>query len=379
MKFIHLSDLHIGKKVNEFSMLDEQEFILKEIINIINMEKTDFVIIAGDIYDKSVPVIEAVTLFDDFLVDLANLNIPVYIISGNHDSPERLSFGNRLLKSRNIFISSVYNGNILPYTLNDKFGKINIYMLPFIKPIHVKKFFPKEKIENYNDAFKTVINNININKSERNILIAHQFVTGSSASGGEELFVGGLENIDADILSDFDYVALGHIHKSQICGNKEQIRYCGSPLKYSFSEVNDMKSVISVNISEKNNLEIKNITLTPKTDWYEIKGSYEEITLKSFYENKKFKNSFLHIILTDEDDIPNAVNLLRLIYPNLMKLSYDNKRTRENSVFTAVENIKNKSSLTLFNELYEMQNNQPMSDEQKDFIQNLIDDIWEEK
>lgn len=252
-------------------------------------------------------------------------------------------------------------------------------MLPFIKPVHVRKFFPDEKIENYNDAINTVIKHMNINKSERNILVSHQFVTGSSMAGSEELFIGGLENINTDILKDFDYVALGHLHRSQTCNGENKIRYSGSPLKYSFSEVNDTKSVISVELYEKNNLKITIIPLTPKTDWCEIKGKYNDITLKSFYENKNYDKSYVHVILTDEDDIPDAVNKLRIIYPKLMKLSYDNKRTRQNYLFTAAKDMENKTPLKLFEEFYEMQNNKPMSDEQKSFVENLINNIWEVK
>lgn len=375
MKFIHLSDLHIGKRVNEFSMLEDQQYILKSILTVIDSEEPDGVIIAGDVYDKSVPSAEAVGLLDDFFFSLSKRNVPVYIISGNHDSAERLSFGGRLLDKSGIFLSPVYNGEVLPLSLTDSYGKVNIYMLPFIKPVNVRRFFPESEIESYTDAVRVAVENMNIDETERNIIITHQFVTGASRCDSEELSVGGSDNVSVSVFEKFDYVALGHIHGPQKMG-RETVRYCGTPLKYSFSEAKHKKSVTVVEMAEKGNVEIREIPLVPLRDMREIKGSYDEVTLRKNYENTNQKD-YIHIILTDEEDIPDAMARLRVIYPNLMKLSYDNKRTRLCQTVGAAENVEKKTPFELFSEFYETQNNQPMNEEQTAFINDLIEKIWE--
>ncbi|MBQ8028001.1 MAG: exonuclease SbcCD subunit D [Clostridia bacterium] len=375
MKFIHLSDLHIGKRVNEFSILEDQQYILKSILTVIDSEEPDGVIIAGDVYDKSVPSAEAVGLLDDFLFSLSKRNVPVYIISGNHDSAERLSFGGRLLDKSGIFLSPVYNGEVLPLSLTDSYGKVNIYMLPFIKPVNVRRFFPESEIESYTDAVRVAVENMNIDETERNIIITHQFVTGASRCDSEELSVGGSDNVSVSVFEKFDYVALGHIHGPQKMG-RETVRYCGTPLKYSFSEAKHKKSVTVVEMAEKGNVEIREIPLVPLRDMREIKGSYDEVTLRKNYENTNQKD-YIHIILTDEEDIPDAMARLRVIYPNLMKLSYDNKRTRLCQTVGAAENVEKKTPFELFSEFYETQNNQPMNEEQTAFINDLIEKIWE--
>ena len=245
MKLIHLSDLHLGKRLNEYSMLEDQEYILREIVRIVKDEMPDAVIIAGDIYDKSVPPAEAVQLFDEFLFKLSECRTEVFVISGNHDSPERIAFGSRIMDSGGIHMSPVYDGKVFPFSMKDEYGTVNIYMLPFIKPAHVRRFCDeecREKIITYTDAMRHAVSGMNINSADRNILITHQFVTGAARSESEEISVGGTDNVDADVFDVFDYVALGHIHSPQNCGS-ERIRYCGTPLKYSFSEAKNTKSV----------------------------------------------------------------------------------------------------------------------------------------
>jgi len=376
MKVIHLSDLHIGKRVNEFSMLEDQNYILKKIIGIIDEENPDAIFIAGDVYDKSVPSAEAVQLFDDFLCRLAERKKRVFIISGNHDSAERLSFGGRLMNTSGIHISPVYNGEVNPITLTDEFGNFNVYMLPFLKPVNIKRFFPDEEIESYTDAIKIALKNMDLNLNERNVIITHQFVTGAERSDSEELSVGGSDNVDVNVFEEFDYVALGHIHGPQKMV-RDTVRYCGTPLKYSFSEANHKKSVTIVEFAEKGNISIRTAPLEPLHDLREIRGSYEQITLKENWENTN-RNDYMHITLTDEEDIPDAMGKLRVIYPNLMKLDYDNKRTAVSGTVGSAEDVENKSPITLFSEFYEKQNNQPMSDEQADFIGKLIEQIWED-
>lgn len=378
MKFIHLSDLHIGKRVNEFSMIEDQEYILKQILKIVDDEAPDGVIIAGDVYDKPVPSAEAVKLFDDFVVWLSERNLPVYIISGNHDSPERLAFGNRLMEASGIHFSSVYNGKAERFELTDEYGTTSIYMLPFVKPTNVRCFYPDDKIESYTDAIAVGVREMHINQDDRNIIITHQFVTGAERSDSEDISVGGTDNVDASVFDGFDYVALGHIHRPQNVGS-ETIRYCGSPLKYSFSEAPYEKSVTVVELKEKGNTSVRTVPLTPMRDMVELKGTYDELTLKSFYENTSYREDFVHITLTDEEDIPDVLQKLRVIYRNLMKLDYDNKRTRNQTEINGAQDVAVKSPLELFAEFYEQQNGAEMSAEQAKYMEELIEKIWEEQ
>ena len=378
MKLMHLSDLHLGKRVNDFSMLEDQAYILNKILNIIDDEKPTGIILAGDIYDKPIPPAEAVELFDDFLYKLSQKNIQVFIISGNHDSAERIAFGARLFDKTGIYLSPVYNGTISPIEVHDDFGKLNIYMLPFIKPVHVRRYFPDKEITSYTDAVSTVIENMHIDTSSRNILVTHQFVTGSSRTESEDVSVGGSDNVDSVVFKDFDYVALGHIHRSQSCGS-EYIRYCGTPLKYSFSESKDTKSITVIDIKEKGNIKLDFIPLTPLRDMVDIKGTYEELMLRSFYENTTYPDDYVHITLTDEDDILDVITRLRVVYKNIMKLDYDNQRTRSSSEINLINDMESKSPLELFDIFYESRNGQHLSDIQKDFIENIIEDIWRNK
>ncbi|MFR1725477.1 exonuclease SbcCD subunit D [Emergencia timonensis] len=378
MKFMHLSDLHLGKRVNEFSMIEDQQYILNQIAEIADREKPDGVLIAGDVYDKSVPPIEAVQLFDDFLVRLAEQNLPVFIISGNHDSAERVAFGNRLMTRSGIYLSPVYDGLVKPVTLEDGYGKIDVYLLPFLKPAHVRRFFPDEEIGSYTDAMRVAIEYLDLDLGRRNILITHQFVTGAVRSESEEISVGGADNVDASVFEAFDYVALGHLHRAQSV-TRETIRYCGTPLKYSFSEADHEKSVTLVELGEKGQVSVETLPLVPLRDMHEIKGTYEEVTLKRFYEETDYQESYMHITLTDEEDIPDALGKLRAIYSNIMKLDYDNERTRTNGKLDGTDRAEQKSPIELFAELYEKQNKQPMSQVQQDFLEGIVEDIWEEQ
>ena len=375
MKLIHLSDLHIGKRVNEVSMIEDQAYILLQILQIIDAEHPDAVLIAGDVYDKSVPSAEAVTLFDDFLYRLSRRNVPVFIISGNHDSPERLSFGGRLMEGKGIHISPVYDGTVTPITLEDAVGPVHFWLLPFVKPSQVRRFYPDAGIETYTDACRAAVEQMALNKEERNVLLLHQFVTGAATCESEEISVGGTDNVDASVFDDFDYVALGHIHGPQNIGSN-RIRYCGTPLKYSFSEEHHHKSITVVNLGKKGELQLQLRPLTPRRDLRSLRGTFATLSDKAFYETTD-TGDYLHILLTDEEDVPEALGKLRLIYPNIMKLSYDNTRTRTSCILEGAADVKSKSPLQLFEELYELQNNQPMSDVQRQFAEELIETIRE--
>ena len=377
MKLAHLSDLHLGKRLNEFSMLDEQDAILKQILHILDEEAPDGVLIAGDIYDKSVPPAEAVQLFDSFLVALAKRRLQVFIISGNHDSPERIAFGSRIMDAGGIHLSPVYDGKVTPIALQDEYGTVNVYMLPFLKPSHVRRFYEGEDIVTYTDAMRVAISAMHVDTTQRNVLVTHQFVTGAMTCDSEEISVGGTDNVDAGVFADFDYVALGHIHGAQNCGSK-RVRYCGTPLKYSFSEANHQKSVTMVELGAKGELSIRTIDLIPVHDMSEIKGSFAELTDPVYYTFNPIVEDYLRITLTDEEDIPDAVGRLRMIYKNLLRLDYDNKRTRTHNIIEGAVDAESKSAYELFAELFEKQNNAPMSEEQSAFMKELIEKIEEE-
>lgn len=363
---MHLSDLHLGKRVNEFSMIEDQKYILEQILSLLDREAADAVLMAGDIYDKPVPPAEAVQLFDRFLTELADREIPIFAVSGNHDSAERLAFGSRIMSGQNVFISPVYDGSTARFTLTDDWGEVCVHLLPFIRPSAVRRAFEKEEIHTYQEAVQTAVEQIRPDTEVRNLLVAHQFVTGASRCESEEITVGGIDNVDAAVFDSFDYVALGHIHSPQHIGRKE-VRYCGTPLKYSFSEADQEKSVTVAELREKGNVSVTVYPLRPLRDMRKIRGTYLEVTARSFYQNMNTED-YLHITLTDEDDIPDAMQKLRVIYPNVMRLEYDNRRTREEQDIKITEETVQKSDLELFEEFYELQNNQPMTDEQRAFV-----------
>ena len=406
MKLFHLSDLHLGKRVNEYSMLPDQAHILEQILQLAAEEQPAAVLLAGDIYDKTVPPAEAVQLFDDFLCRLAALGIQAFIISGNHDSAERIAFGGRLMEQSGVHVSPVYDGTASPVTLTDEHGPVDFYLLPFIKPAHVRRYYPEADIASYTDALRVAIEAMNIDPSHRNVLITHQFVTGATRSDSEEISVGGTDNVDASVFTPFDYVALGHIHGPQNVtvaadanANAAALaRYCGTPLKYSFSEAGHVKSITVVELGEKDALpessadaahqqltlytespvSILTLPLTPLHDLREIRGTYMELTDKRNYEGTAV-DDYLHITLTDEEDIPDAISKLRVIYPNLMKLDYDNTRTRSLGHVEAEARVQTLSPLELFAQFYETQNGQPLSEEQQQITEDLITKIWEDE
>lgn len=376
MKFLHLADLHLGKRVNGFSMLEDQAHILRQILAILDDEQPDGVLIAGDVYDKSVPSVEAVGLLDSFLTELRARGVPVLLISGNHDSPERLAFGGRVMDSCGIHISPVYNGALAPVTLHDEFGPVHVWLLPFVKPAHVRRWFPDADIESYTDAMAEAVAHMDIDTAARNVLVTHQFVTGGARSGSEELSVGGTDNVDSGVFAPFDYVALGHLHGAQHIG-RETIRYAGSPLKYSFSEARQHKSVTVVTLGEKGDVQVRTAALTPLRELREIRGSYDELTARSFYEHTTYRSDYLHLILTDEQDVFDAMSRLRTIYPYLMTLDYDNARTRAAGGMSVPAETERRTPLELFEALYQRQNHRPMSEVQRAYIAQLMEQIME--
>ncbi len=374
MKFIHLSDLHLGKRLYEMSLIDDQKYILDEIVKIIDSQNVDFVIIAGDVYDKTVPPAEAVSLFDEFLTCLVRRNLKVFIISGNHDSAERLAFGSDIMSDSGVYFSQLFDGRVRVRSLSDEFGEVCVYMLPFIKPPQVKRFFPDAEISDFNTAVKTVLENTETDESNRNILIAHQFVTGAECCESES-YVGGLDNVDASDFDKFDYVALGHLHGPQHIGRPE-VRYCGTPLKYSFSEMNHKKSVTVVELGQKGEVRIDEIPLTPLHDMREIRGSYEELTLLENYKGTA-TDDYIRAVLTDEEEIPEGIYKLRTVYKNILELRYDNKRSRANSQVLLNASEQEKTPMENFVDLYKQQNGSEPDEEQKKYLDSLFEKIWE--
>lgn len=378
---MHLADLHLGKRVNGFSMMEDQEYILNRILEIMEEEQPDGLLIAGDVYDKTIPPAEAVRLMDDFLTAVAAKHVPVFLISGNHDSAERVAFGHQLMQGSGIWISPVYDGTIRHHTLEDRWGEVNIYLIPFLRPSVVRSFFPDVEIEDYTDALRTIIEDLQVDTSRRNVVLAHQFVTAAGAlpetCDSEQLSVGGLERVDGSVFSPFDYTALGHLHGPQRVGS-ETIRYAGSPLKYSFSELHQKKSVTVAELRAKGETEIRQIPLQPRREMIELRGTFEEI-LEEARKKGELQTDYYHMILTDETDVVDALSRLREYYPNIMLLDYDNRRTRSQKEVEQLDRVEERTPGELFAALYEQQNGQEMDSDRKEYLDGLIREIWEEQ
>ena len=383
MKILHLADLHLGKILQEQSLIEDQEYMLKEIIEIIKNENVEIVLISGDVYDRSVPPAEAVNLLDNFLkILIKELKIKVFIISGNHDSRDRLGFGSKIFEDEGLYIESKYNGNLRKVELEDSYGKLNIYMLPFVKPIEVKDFFEDDLENNYNTAIHKIIEKERINKEERNIIMIHQFVTAGTIeperTESEILSLGGIENVDVSNFDDFDYVAIGHVHRPQQIGRKEA-RYAGTMLKYSFSEINHNKSVPVIDFKEKGNIEINLKELVPLRDMREIKGPIEELLKKENYELGNV-NDYIKAVITNEETIYDAIGQIRRIYPNTLKLEIRNSKTinggQEQDL--NLQKVKRKSELELFEDFYKSQNNVDLDEKQKEIIKDIISEVKDE-
>ena len=382
MRFLHLGDLHLGKSLGDFDLIGDQKYILDQMLAVIRERTVDAVLIAGDVYDKAIPSEAATNLLDYFLCRLAETGVKTFLISGNHDSDDRLNYGSRLFQDNQIFISSVFRGELEKYTVEDEQGEVDVYLLPFVKASQVRHYFPDAKIDSYDDAVRVIIEHAHLDRQKRNVIVAHQFVAGRSEdpvlAGSESIgtqSVGLVEKISYDCFDPFDYVALGHIHRPQKMG-RETLRYSGTPLKYSFSEVDHKKSVTIVELLEKGNVQINTVPLVPMRDMRKVRGTYMEVTAKERYTAEN-KMDYLQITLTDEEDVPGALQKLRTIYPNLMRLEYDNKRTRENREVQAVEAQEQKSELELFGEFYKLLNNEPMKEEQTEFMERLIQNLKE--
>ncbi len=374
MKFLHISDLHIGRTVYGYDMTEDQEFILSKIIHTASVEKVDAVFVAGDVYDKSVPSSGAVEVLDKFITDLSEKGIAVYIVSGNHDGKERLSFGSRLMSSKGVMIYSNFDGTLKKYIHKDMFGEVNIYMLPFVRPEYVKSYYPDDRIETYDDAVSAIIKHAGIDRKERNVLIAHQFVTNSGAEPvrceSEQVNVGGIDNVDVSVFDCFDYVALGHIHSAQSIG-RDTVRYAGSPLKYSLSEIKQTKSATIVSLEGKGNTIVDKVPLTPRRDMRKIKGKLSDLMKTTISLDD---DDYIYAVLTDEDELYDAVGKLRSIYPNLMHIDFENSRTMHEAELGSVESMEDKSPEELFAEFYLMQNGTELSEDKMAVVKKAFEE-----
>lgn len=374
MKFFHLADLHIGKTVNGFSMLEDQRFIFAQVIEYIATEQPDAVLLCGDIYDKTVPGADAVALYDDLLTALAGTGVPALVISGNHDSPERLAFAGRLLESSGIHMYGQFDGSLHAVTLADAFGEVDFYMLPFIRPAAVRPFFPDASIESYTDAVTAALEGAATGAKKRSVLLAHQYVT----SRGEEPLraesetepVGGLNAVDAALFAPFCYVALGHLHGAQKIGS-ERVRYGGSPLKYSFSEWRQQKSVAMVELNAEGGVQTTLLPLSPRHDMRKIRGPIDAL-LRADVVNEVDPLDYLHITLTDEQHPPDAHGRLRAVYPNMMDIEFDNSRTRAASAFTGDAAVEQKTAAELLADFFAEQNGRPMNPAQQALAETLL-------
>ncbi len=371
MKFLHLGDLHLGKTLFDFDLNEDQRYILDQILCIAEKESVDGVLIAGDVYDKSVPSEAATKLLDYFLIELTKREIKVFMVSGNHDSDERLNYGSTLFASNQIFISAVFDGMLHRQSFAEEDTKINIYMLPFVKASQVRHYFPDEKIESYDDAVQTIIRNTDINKSNKNILVAHQFVSGKgedpALAGSESVgtqSVGLVEKIGYDCFDDFDYVALGHIHSPQKVG-REEIRYAGSPLKYSLSEANNEKSVSLITVSAEERVKIELVPLKPMRNVRHITGTLKELLDK---KNVKAPEDFIYATLTDEDIINDAMGIFQQVYPNTVRIDYDNSHTREIEQVDISKIAENKSFPELIGDFYRLMYGCEITEEEMDVM-----------
>ncbi len=371
MKFLHLGDLHLGKTLFDFDLVEDQRYILDQILCIAEKESVDGMLIAGDVYDKSVPSEAATKLLDYFLMKLAQKEIKVFMVSGNHDSDDRLNYGSTLFASNQIFISAVFDGTLHRQSFAEEDTKINIYMLPFVKASQVRHYFPDEKIESYDDAVQTIIRNTDINKSNKNILVAHQFVSGKgedpALAGSESVgtqSVGLVEKIGYDCFDDFDYVALGHIHSPQKVG-REEIRYAGSPLKYSLSEANNEKSVSLITVSAEERVKIELVPLKPMRNVRHIKGTLKELLDK---KNVKASEDFIYATLTDEDIINDAMGIFQQVYPNTVRIDYDNSHTREIEQVDISKIAENKSFPELIGDFYRLMYGCEITEEEMDVM-----------
>ena len=384
MKFLHLSDLHLGRLLHRYSLQEEQTEMLERIRLIAVKEQPDAVLIAGDVYDRSIPPVYATQLLDGFLAALSKLTT-VCVISGNHDSAERLAFLSGPLKESGLYISPAYRGRIVPITLTDKHGPVDVWLLPFVKAATVRPYFPDETIETTHDAVACAIRHMNMDVTRRNVLVAHQFVAGGKLSGSEEtaalgtadISVGGSDMVDASVFAPFDYVALGHIHRAQNVGS-DRIRYCGTPMPYDFSEACMDKSVSVVELHADRSVSVRTIAIPAPRRLVEVQGAFADVTSDDAVRLAD-KDAYTHVTLTDDAPIPDVMNRLRQVYPRITHLDWDNARTRASDDFSSAADVQKHTPMSLFAEFYQHMGGSELTEEQAQYVNGLIREIWEDR
>lgn len=373
MKLFHLSDLHLGKRVYAFSMLQDQRYVLEQVCALAEKHQLDGILLSGDLYDKPIPPVEAVQLLDEFLTKMQQMGIAVYAISGNHDSAGRVDFGSRILQQQNLHICGAFDGKLYHVSKEDAFGEIHFYLLPFLKPATVSAFREGGESLTYAEAVKWALETMDIDTTKRNVLLAHQFVTWKGTaeeSDSETKTLGGVDEMDASLFFDFDYVALGHLHSPQRIG-RDTIRYGGSPLKYSFSELRQKKGVTLVEIQEKGNITTEFLPLEPLHPLREIKGTLADLLEAA--EEAGGSEDYVRVILTDEGAVYDPVGRLRVYYPNLMTLEMAQRGERQED-FSLQLDQEQLSGPALFAGFFEKQNDREMSEAQK----ALVEKIWQD-
>lgn len=371
-KIIHISDLHLGKRMNEFSLISDQKYILDEILDIINKEQPSALLICGDIYDKKTPSEEAVTLFDGFLNKLSELNLQTFIISGNHDSADRMAFGRHFMEKSRIYISGGAE-NIKGIPL-DSDPNVVIYGLPFVTPANIRSVYPEAQIGSYTDAVREAISHIDIDASKTNILLSHQFVT-QGCQSDNDITVGTLENVDCSVFKAFDYVALGHIHRPYFADTEKKIRYCGSPLKYSRSEIDNRKSLSIIEIEGKS-IGLREVPLLPLHDVQELKGKFETLMSRDYYSGIDTDNYYF-VVLTDEEFIADVPSKIRTVYPNILSVEYRNTKTAaaEHAVLPTVSNA---SPFEQFAKFFSIRSGGELTEEQAEYARQLFEELEKE-
>lgn len=366
MRFLHISDLHIGKRLKDVSLIEDQKIILKQIVDIAVDKKVDCVLVAGDAYQRATPHAEAVEVWGQFVTDISEAGIKLAVVRGNHDSEERISLYSKLLSKGDVYVTEKFDGSLQKIALADENGEINVWMLPYVKPRNVKKFHENAEISSYTDAIKTVIDSADIDTSKRNVLMCHQYINGGETSDSEEMQIGGLDAVDGNILEGFDYVALGHLHRPQKV-IRDTMRYAGSPMKYSFSEVRDNKGVLIVDMGEKGKINIEKIPLNPPHDMRDVDGTLDEILKMPYSED------YVRIITRDEDPAPDAALKVTTVFPNRLQVIIRNSKTKETVDVIEGENADNKTILDLFCEFYKFSNNSEPGEEHLDIMKEILE------
>lgn len=365
VRFLHTADLHLGKQMNDLSLLEDQAFVLQQMLHLAVEKKVDAVLIAGDVYQRTSPQAEAMALFDQFVSQLAEAGKQVFVISGNHDSALRIAYFSSLVKGAGVHVTQKFDGSLQQVVMEDEHGKLNVWMLPFLRPAQVKRALPEERIASYQDAVAAVLRHAPVNHGERNVLMCHQFITGCEVCDSEELSVGGLDMIDGAVFDGFDYVALGHIHKPQRV-LWDTLRYAGSPLKYSFSEAQHKKSVALVDMEEKGHVKVEMLPLYPLHDVRLLEGTLDELMRMDYSED------YVWITIHDELPPPDARVTLTVNFPNMMKFSVVNSKTKYDLDVKAVQSMESKTVSQLFEDFYRLQNNDQLPGEKHMQILNKI-------